>query len=147
MMKILTQLKSTLSCPHEQDVQPQSMVCGLVLSHGIERIAGPENTNFLCGKCQSQWVDGKPPMEPTPILLEIIHPETAVFVPTWEPVEPPDDVFIHPRSECFYLGARVNKETCGCSRDHSRRCAHPRLQIYPFTTLRNCQECSFWEEI
>jgi len=37
-------------------------------------MAGPGNPNNPCERCQSQWVNGQPPTEPTQAILDIIQP-------------------------------------------------------------------------
>lgn len=85
-------------------------------------------------------------------LERFVPPGGDEFVPPggdcidWdEEEEGPVPILIPPRSDCYYLGKWIGRETCGCRRKHYRLCEHP--ELFPITTVSSCQTCDKWEEV
>jgi len=66
-----------MTCPHRASAPPVSIACAVLPQ--FTAIAGPDNPNYPCDRCRSQWTDDTPP-DPddrstwTPTLLSFVEP-------------------------------------------------------------------------
>ena len=146
-----------LSCPHAT-IDAAFLHCALLPGQAFAR-------PFPCATCRRQWGLGFPCADNLPPILVGLgatpatappcdqvaaHPSIAApLAPLHGPPRPaPPPAPPLARSECYYLGPVLERESCRCPSRHLRRCEHPALSAYvPTTTLRACDTCPFWEEV
>lgn len=146
-----------LSCPHAT-IEAGFLHCALLPRQVFAR-------PFPCATCRRQWGTGFPcAANLPPILIELgatpaaappcadvaARPSSAApLAPLHGPPRPqPPKLPPLVRTECYYLGPVLERESCRCPSRHLRRCEHPGLSPYvPTTTLRACESCPAWEKI
>lgn len=124
---------------HKYNDKEKMSSCDLV--PGI-KFSGPGNVNHPCYKCQTQWTNARYPdiYNITQTIVDLqFRSSTEDVVKTESP-------------DCFHLGCVIdrayNGEPCACPNRWLYRCEQPDLSAYvPTTTLKQCRDCPFHEEI